>query len=207
MLMQCQRPIAFFSQGLKGRFLSMSTYEKELVALVSAVKKWRPYLLGHPFRIKTDHQSLKFILEQKIGTPMQQRWVSKLLGYDFIVEYKKGQDNKVADALSRRDEEELQEVSLSLISYPTLDWSSELKASYSQDSQLLSLLKQLQDGTFTDSRYAVRDDLILYKKRLYVTANHSEHPLCIMYMLVLLRVMLDMIKLFIVPGGISFGQE
>jgi len=167
--MQCQRPIAFFSQGLKGRFLSMSTYEKELVALVSAVKKWRPYLLGHPFKIKTDHQSLKFILEQKIGTPMQQRWVSKLLGYDFIVEYKKGQDNKVADALSCRDEDEFLEVSLSVISYPTLDWLSDLKNSYTLDSQLLTLLQQVQNGTSTDNRYSIKNDLLLYKQRLYVS--------------------------------------
>jgi hypothetical protein len=54
-LTQDQRPIAFFCQVLKGRFLALSTYEKELVALVSAVKKWRSYLLGHPFAIKTDH--------------------------------------------------------------------------------------------------------------------------------------------------------
>jgi hypothetical protein len=62
-LMQNQRPIDFFSQVLKGRFLLMSTYEKELVALVAAVKKWRPYVLGHPLTIKTDHQSLKYLLE------------------------------------------------------------------------------------------------------------------------------------------------
>jgi hypothetical protein len=72
-LMQQQRPIAFFSQALKGRFVSISIYEKELVTLVSAVKKWRPYLLGHPFTIKINHQSLKFLLDQKIGTPMQQK--------------------------------------------------------------------------------------------------------------------------------------
>lgn len=105
-LMENQKLIAFFSQALKGRFLLMSTYEKELVAPVFAVKKWRPYLLGHPFKIKTNHQSLKFLLEQKIRTPMQQRWVSKLLGYNFLVEYKKGKDNKVVDALSRRNEED-----------------------------------------------------------------------------------------------------
>jgi hypothetical protein len=49
------------------------------------------------------------------------------------VEYKKGQDNKVADALSRRDEDEVLEVSLSVISYLTLDWLSELKNSYTLD--------------------------------------------------------------------------
>jgi hypothetical protein len=47
-LMQGQRPIAFFNQVLKGRFFLMSTYEKELEALAAAVKKWRPYVLGHP---------------------------------------------------------------------------------------------------------------------------------------------------------------
>jgi hypothetical protein len=62
-LMQNQRPIAFFNQVLKGRFLLLSTYEKELVALVAAVKKWRPYVLGHPLTIKIDHQSLKYLLE------------------------------------------------------------------------------------------------------------------------------------------------
>lgn len=79
-LMQNHHPIAYFSQALKGRFLLLSTYENELIALVAVVKKWRPYLLGHPFKIRTDHQSLKFLLDQKIGTPMQQHWVSKLLG-------------------------------------------------------------------------------------------------------------------------------
>ena len=67
-LMQNQRPIAYHSQALKGKSLALSTYEKELLALVVAVKKWRPYLLGRPFVIKIDNQSLKYLLEQKIGT-------------------------------------------------------------------------------------------------------------------------------------------
>jgi len=64
--MQNQRPIAYHSQTLKGKYLAFSTYEKELLALVVAVKKWRPYLLGKPFVIKIDHQNLKYLLEQKI---------------------------------------------------------------------------------------------------------------------------------------------
>jgi len=100
-LMQEGRPLAYYSHGLKGRNLLLSTYEKELLALVSAVQKWRHYLLGHRFKIKTDQQALKHLLQQRMGTPAQQRWVSKLLGFDFEVEYKQGKENKAADALSR----------------------------------------------------------------------------------------------------------
>jgi len=100
-LMQEGRPLAYYSHGLKGRNLLLSTYEKELLALVSAVQKWRHYLLGHRFKVKTDQQALKHLLQQRMGTPAQQRWVSKLLGFDFEVEYKQGKENKAADALSR----------------------------------------------------------------------------------------------------------
>ena len=69
---------------MKGKNLAHSTYEKELLALAVAVKKWRPYLLGRPFVIKTNHQSLKYLLEHKIGTPTQQKWITKLFAYAFI---------------------------------------------------------------------------------------------------------------------------
>ena len=100
-----------------------------------AVKKWRPYLLGRPFVIKTDHQSLKYLLEQKIGTPAQQKWITKLLGYAFIVEYKHGKENVVADALSRRGDTGLVEAdcskvgTLCIISFPTPNWLDDLRAS------------------------------------------------------------------------------
>ena len=64
-LMQDHKPIAFHNHVLKGNKLSLSIYEKEFLALVVAVKKWRPYMLGRPFVIKTDHQSLKYLLEQR----------------------------------------------------------------------------------------------------------------------------------------------
>ena len=67
--MQKARLITFHSQVLKGKSLHLSTYEKEPVALVTAVKKWRSYLVGKPFIVKTDQQSLKFLLEQRVGTP------------------------------------------------------------------------------------------------------------------------------------------
>ncbi len=68
-LMQQGRPIAYFSQALKGSALSLSTYEKEMLALVKSVQKWRPYLLGKLFLVRTDQRSLKYLLEQRIITP------------------------------------------------------------------------------------------------------------------------------------------
>lgn len=100
--MQEGRPLSFHSEALKGRSLHLSTYEKEFLALVKVVKKWRPYLVGKPFLIKTIQQSLKFLLEQRVSKPTQQKWITKLLGYSFVVEYKKGKENKPLDALSRR---------------------------------------------------------------------------------------------------------
>jgi hypothetical protein len=141
-LMQGGHPIAFFSKALKGQALYLSTYEKELLSLISAVQKWRPYLLGQSFKVKTNQQVLKFLLEQKMGTTSQQKWISKLLGYDFVIEYKKGKENRVVDALSKRFEETSKEgeLSISLISFPTPSWVVELKESYSHDQETDALL-------------------------------------------------------------------
>jgi hypothetical protein len=64
------------------------------------------YLLGQRFQIKTEHQTLKYFLEQHISSPEKQKWVTKLFGYDYEIIYKKGKDNVVADALSQKYEEE-----------------------------------------------------------------------------------------------------
>ena len=63
--------------------------------ILHALKKWRPYLMERHFKVKIDHDSLKHFLEQ---------WVTKILGYDFEIIYRKGKLNVVADALSRKDE-------------------------------------------------------------------------------------------------------
>lgn len=80
----------------------MFAYEKELFALAFVVRKWRSQLLGQPFVIKIGQQRLKYLFGHKVGTLVQQRWITKLLGYDFMVENKKGLENKVANALSRK---------------------------------------------------------------------------------------------------------
>lgn len=65
-----------------------------------------------------------------MGTVAQQKWITKLIGYDFIMEYKNGKENKVADALSRQHESNNIEGSLAVITFPTPIWIEELKVTY-----------------------------------------------------------------------------
>ena len=81
---------------------SWSVYAKEMLAIVEAIRIWRPYLLGRKFIIRTDQKSLKYLLEQRITTLDQQQWVAKLLGYDYEIQYRPGRENTAADALSRK---------------------------------------------------------------------------------------------------------
>jgi hypothetical protein len=90
-----------------------------MLAILLAIDLWHPYLLGKHFQIKIDHQSLKYFLEQCISFPEQQKWVTKLFGYDYEIIYKKGKDNVVVDALSQIYEDEEYIFSLSFI---ILDW-------------------------------------------------------------------------------------
>lgn len=82
-LMQEAHLIAFFSKKLGPKLRSASTYIKELYAITEAVQKWRQYLLGQFFIIRTDHKSIKELLQQVIQMLDQQAYIRKLLGYHF----------------------------------------------------------------------------------------------------------------------------
>lgn len=71
-LMQGGHPLAFLSKALGPKWQKLSVYEKELLAIVTAVQKWEQYLSGQQFVIRTDQKSLKWLLQQKISTPFQQ---------------------------------------------------------------------------------------------------------------------------------------
>jgi hypothetical protein len=86
-----------------------------MLVIMHAIELWHPYLLGKHFQIETDHQSLKYFLEQRISSQEQQKWVTKLFGYDYEINYNKGKYNVMADALSQKYEDEGSLFSLSFI--------------------------------------------------------------------------------------------
>jgi hypothetical protein len=131
--------IAYFSRQIADRHTHLAAYERELIGLVQAVRHWHAYLWGREFIVKTDHYSLKYLLDQRLTTIPQHQWISKLIGYDFRVQYKSGATNTVADALSRRNEGE--EGQSSMISAPVFTLFDELRAE-TATKESLQLIKE-----------------------------------------------------------------
>lgn len=171
-LLQDDHPIAFTSKALSGKNLALSTYEKEMMAILHAVQKWRPYLLGSHFCIRTDHQSLKYFLEQRVSSPTQQKWVSKLMGYDYEITYKKGKENIVADALSRTFDNQ---ASLSAISMPIPNWLASVQQGYDSDSSLSQIIHQLANNPSAIPHYSWDGASLRYKGRLVLPQNPALH--------------------------------
>ncbi|KAK1685746.1 hypothetical protein QYE76_046594 [Lolium multiflorum] len=100
-LMQEGHPIAFLRKPLSVQHKSLSIYEKEFLALIMAVERWRPYLQRGEFVIKTDHHNLTYLDEQTLQSPMQRKAMARMMGLQFKISYKKGAENSSDDALSR----------------------------------------------------------------------------------------------------------
>ncbi|XP_057816506.1 uncharacterized mitochondrial protein AtMg00860-like [Cryptomeria japonica] len=99
MLMHDKHPIAFKSRKLKGMEKSYNIYDKDMLAIMHALAKFKQYLVGSKFVVRRDHNSLKHFLNQGDHNDRQQKWVGKLQDYDFDIEYVKGKRNIVANAL------------------------------------------------------------------------------------------------------------
>ncbi|RDX89809.1 Retrovirus-related Pol polyprotein from transposon 17.6, partial [Mucuna pruriens] len=101
-LMQEIKPITYFSEKLSGAALNYSTYVKELYALVRILQSWQHYLWPREFIIHYDHQSLKFLKSQGKLQKRHAKWLEFIKMFPYVIKYKKGKENIVADALSRR---------------------------------------------------------------------------------------------------------
>ena len=102
-LMQNGHPVAYHSEKLDGARLNYPIYDKELFALVRVLQVWQHYLWPREFIIHSDHESLKYLKGQSNLTKRHAKWVEFMESFPYIVKYKKGKENVVADALSRKN--------------------------------------------------------------------------------------------------------
>lgn len=172
-LMQENRPIAYFSHKLSPLAQSKSVYERELMGIVFAIKKWRPYLLGRKFIVRTDQNSLKHLLEQRIVEGEFQKWLLKLMGYNFEIQYRPGAENKAADALSRVPEN----MTVKALTLPFVqDWD-EINALVEEDPFLANIKKVIVQDPTAYPKFTLVGNSLLYKNRRAIPADSPIIPL------------------------------
>jgi hypothetical protein len=101
-LLQESKLVAYFGKKLSGPVLSYSTYDKELYALVRCLETWQHYLWPKEFVIYSDHESLKHICSQGKLNHRYAKWIEFIESFPYVIKHKKGKENIIVDALSRR---------------------------------------------------------------------------------------------------------
>lgn len=97
-----ERVVAYYSCSLNQPARNYCVTRRELLAVVMAVRRFRPYLLGNKFTLRTDHASLTWLLNFKQPEGQVARWLEILQEYDFVIQHRPGHQHTNADALSRR---------------------------------------------------------------------------------------------------------
>ena len=101
------RPLGFFSKTFNDAERNYQIYDKELRAMMAGLQNWRHFLRNGPeFDIWTDHRNLQYFREPQKVTPRQARAASELAEFNYKMHHRPGTLNKIADALSRKDEPE-----------------------------------------------------------------------------------------------------
>jgi hypothetical protein len=167
-LSQKGHPLAFVSRALGPRNRCLSVYEKEYLAILLAVQQWRSYLQCAEFVIRTDHQSLTHLTDQRLHTEWQKKALTKLMGLQYRIQYKQGIHNGAADALSRKPSASSQVFALTTVQ-PA--WLSAVVASYTGDAHVQTLLQKLAVDPAAVPSYTLTQGILRYKGRIWVGSD------------------------------------
>jgi transposase InsO family protein len=188
-------PVAFFSRKHSLAECNYEIYDKELLAIVTAFKEWRPLLEGslHPIDVISDHRNLTYFTTNRLLNYRQTRWSEYLSRFDFKITYRPGTTHGKADALTRQAQEDdddneerqrhrmqtiLKSQNLGLLAdIPPPNGGSQLatlmEQAYQADpfpSEIIAMLVQGQRkcNKITLSECEIRDNKLYYRERLFI---------------------------------------
>lgn len=162
-LQQEGHPIAYISRALGPKNQGLSTYEKESLAILMAVDHWRSYLQPAEFIIQTDQKSLIHLDDQRLNTYWQQKALTKLLGLQYKICYKKGVSNNAANAFSRKSHNHSAELIAISVAQPI--WLQDLQSSYTNSPVAQELLTKLLIEP-DQGKFSLSKGIIKYKERI-----------------------------------------
>lgn len=124
-----------------------------------------------------DHQSLRALMHQTIQTLEQQRWLCKLVGYDFDIEHKPGVLNGPADALSRVTRISCHALFSESHPQPAI-WEA-IRQAYNNHSYTISLIASVTREPGQYPNFLIRDGLLLFKGRIWIPSKSALQPLIV----------------------------
>jgi hypothetical protein len=164
--------ICFESKKLKEHERLYVTHDLELASIVHALNKWRNYLMGKRFELRTDHNGLKYLFDYPTLNARQSRWLEFLNEYDIDIKHIKGKENKVVDALRRR----VHELNAAVINMYQTDLKGIISEAVKVYLQYMELVTKLQKGKMqqkVEDYESGIDGIILCRNIIYVPNSHE----------------------------------
>lgn len=172
------QPIYYASRTLSDAQENYTTTEKELLAVVFAFDKFRPYLVLSKTIVYTDHSALKYLFAKQDAKPRLIRWILLLQEFDIEIKDKKGAENLAADHLSRLENPHLEEfkeenihdtfpdeflIAIEQFNDESLPWFADI-ANYLAANVMQKGMNHYQRGKFFSSlKYYIWDDPYLWR--------------------------------------------
>lgn len=149
-----EHPIAFESRRITDTERNYPIRQLEFLAILHAIRTWRHYLFGRKFTVYSDHESLSRILVQKDLDRRLARWIEELQQYDCEIKYTRGENNSVADTLSR--------FSVNNISTASFN---QIRSGYEDDQFFAPIWKELKENPLSNRfpHFTIRENLLFLK--------------------------------------------
>jgi len=166
---EIQLPVAYASRSFTKGESNKNTTEQELAAIHWAINYFRPYIYGKHFVVKTDHRPLIYLFSMRNPTSKLTRMRLDLEEYQFTVEYLKGKDNHVADALSRITIDELKNMQKQVLKVTTRQQSRQNNCAVNEKEQEILPRQILENASKPNVYEVINNDDVRKIVTLHIT--------------------------------------